>query len=574
MLPTGKIHPWQATEAPLMERHLVAALRNRRFTSPVVVLSVLLVVALVAWLGFSYFRGRLAAGGCGVPEQIQITAAPDIAPVLTQLARTLPVQEGPDCFQVNVTSKDSAGTADVLVANGEAGVDVWVPESSTWLQRAREAGAWNVPESGHSVASSPIVLALTEDAAGKFGWPGKAPTWPEVLDAGQGSVSIGFPDPDHDPVGVAALLGVRALTKNAADPDAALTAAMWKLSTNVVPWSANLFPQHAGNPPFAAFPASERAVLAHNLGDGGNKLVAAYPGVPIQSFNYPYVILPGASDASRSGAERFLQALFAPTAFKVFADAGFRSPTGQILGELPTDGRTNPTPAPIEPSTSLATSAILQTWSAVKLGTRVQVLLDVSGSMSAVVPGTGQTRMQLTVQAAMQGIGLFKPATDLGLWLFSTKLAGDKDYRELLPMRPISDLLATGDLAQLQGVQPKPGGATGLYDSILAAYQNARDNWEPGKINLIVVLTDGRNEDRESISKEQLLAELGKLQDSSKPLPVIGIGIGPDIDASELQTVTAATGGQAFTTPDPTKVTEVFYQALSKLVCQPPGCQR
>jgi hypothetical protein len=37
--------------------------------------------------------------------------------------------------------------------------------------------------------------------------------------------------------------------------------------------------------------------------------------------------------------------------------------------------------------------------------------------------------------------------------------------------------------------------------------------------------------------------------------------------------ISGATGGQAFTTPDPTKISDIFYAALSKLVCQPPTCQ-
>src|SRR3954449_4896518 len=62
--------------------------------------------------------------------------------------------------------------------------------------------------------------------------------------------------------------------------------------------------------------------------------------------------------------------------------------------------------------------------------------------------------------------------------------------------------------------------------------------------------------------------------DPRKPLPVIGIGIGPDIDASELQQVSAAPGGESFTTPDPRKISDVFYQALSTLMCQPPACKK
>jgi len=115
-------------------------------------------------------------------------------------------------------------------------------------------------------------------------------------------------------------------------------------------------------------------------------------------------------------------------------------------------------------------------------------------------------------------------------------------------------------------------GATGLYDSTLAAYRAARQNFEPGRINTVIVMTDGRNEDKKSISRNQLLAELAKLQDPQRPIRIIGIGIGPDIDVGELQAIAGATGGQAFTTPDPTKIGDIFYSALSRVLCQPPVC--
>ena len=119
-------------------------------------------------------------------------------------------------------------------------------------------------------------------------------------------------------------------------------------------------------------------------------------------------------------------------------------------------------------------------WAGVNLSGRVQVLLDVSGSMNQPVPGTNANRMTLTIQAAELGIGLMKPSTKLGLWLFSTKLNGDQDYQELLPMLPISEQARTGGLERLRTVQPVPNGDTGLYDSVLAAYQSARQNYEPG----------------------------------------------------------------------------------------------
>jgi ABC-type molybdate transport system substrate-binding protein len=505
-------------------------IRTRR-GMPVVILSALLVIAVLAWVGVEYLRSRLAGGECDATTQLRIAAAPDIAPVLTDLARTVPTQ---DCYTVDVSANPSPTTVEAL-ASGVAGPDVWVPEASTWLLQARDSGAWNLPESGQSVASSPVVLALDEKTATKYG---KSSNWQQILDG----EAVGLPDPTRVAAGIAALAGIKQLSKD----DATFTAAMRKLSP----------------PQPAVLPASEQSVVSRHL-------VAAYANAP--SFDYPYVVLPKAVEASRSAAERFLKVLLDPAASKAFADAGFRTPAGQLLSaQAGVDAAPRPGTA-VQPETMYG---MLQAWAGANLSARIQVLLDVSGSMAAAVPGTGKSRMALTLQAATQALGLLKPTTELGLWLFSTKLDGDKDYQELLPMRTLTEQVASGGVEKLNAVKPKAGSATGLYDSILAAYQSARQNWKAGKINLVVVLTDGRNEDRDGISLDKLREELGKLQDPRKPLPVIGIGVGPDIDATELQAVSAATGGQSFATPDPRKISDVFYQALSKIMCQPPTCKK
>jgi Mg-chelatase subunit ChlD len=95
----------------------------------------------------------------------------------------------------------------------------------------------------------------------------------------------------------------------------------------------------------------------------------------------------------------------------------------------------------------------------------------------------------------------------------------------------------------------KPRGGTGLYDTTLAAYRDARRHWTPGRINLVLVMTDGRNEDEESIGRSRLLAELAELQDPRRPLPIVFIGLGKDVDPDELETIAEVTGGQVFRSP-------------------------
>jgi len=376
---------------------------------------------------------------------------------------------------------------------------------------------------------------------------------------------------------VSLLFGVQELTKTQPDPGAALTTILRRLSANTVSTIGELYDRLPGSGsesrPLDGFPLSENAVLRNNARES-TPLVATYADPAVPSLDYPYVVLPDTRGAKRDAAEKFLTVLMQQDTADALSDAGFRTPDGDMLRNRGTADLTSG--AKITPAEIPAASAVddlLNVWAGVNLSGRVQVLLDVSGSMNDPVPGTGANRMTVTVKAAELGIGLMKPSTKLGVWLFSTNLDGDRDYKELLPVLPISEQAANGGLAKLQQVQALANGGTGMYDSVLAAYQSARQNYEPGRINVVILMTDGRNDDKNSISRETLLSELGKLQDPRRPILIVGIGIGPDIDVGELQSIAGATGGQAFTTPDPTKIGDIFYAALSKVLCQPPDCQ-
>jgi hypothetical protein len=540
----------------------------------VIVLSVLLVLALVGWFTYDFLSDRLRASACDTTTVLNVTASPDIAPVIARTAREMSTQD--ICYDVRVSNRESAATAESLVvSDGSERPDVWLPESTVWLQRAQARGAWNVPVAGTSIASSPVVLALTEDAATQLGWPAREPTWPQVLNS---SLAIGMPDPSREPAGVSMLFGVRELLGSAPDPGTAVTTELRDLSPNTVPVLADLFDRLPGGAstqePLDGFPVPETALLRHNAKQDAQQLVAAYADPAVPALDYPYVVLPDTRREKRDAAEKFLTVLMTQPTADALSDAGFRTPDGEMLRKRSASERISSakmTPAELPAATEV--DQLLNEWSGVNLSGRVQVLLDVSGSMAEPVPGTGTNRMGVTLQAAQLGIGLMKPTTKIGIWVFSTKLDGERDYQQLLPVLPIAEQLKAGAFDKLRAVQAIPNGATGLYDSTLAAYQSARQNFEPGRINTVIVLTDGRNEDGNGISREVLLTELGKLQDPRRPIRIVGIGIGPDIDVGELQAIAGATGGQAFTTPDPTKIDAIFYAALSKLLCQPPECK-
>jgi len=281
------------------------------------------------------------------------------------------------------------------------------------------------------------------------------------------------------------------------------------------------------------------------------------------------VVLSTTTGERRAASERFLDRLLDPATDTHLHTRALRTARGEagngFPGGLP--GGAQPVPPVVEPlqlppATEL--DALLATWTGVNRSARLLAVIDVSGSMNARVPGTNLTRIDATAQAAQQGMGLFKDTTDIGLWVFSTNLDGERDYRQLAPIGPMSTQRAR--LIELAGtVRGLTGGKTNLYDTVLAAYQTVKQGWDPARLNVVVVFTDGRDDDVSSIGRDQLIAELAAQNDPQRPLRIIFIGIGQDVDAAELNQIAAATGGRAFTTPNPAGIREVFAAVLAEL---------
>ena len=110
------------------------------------------------------------------------------------------------------------------------------------------------------------------------------------------------------------------------------------------------------------------------------------------------------------------------------------------------------------------------------------------------------TRERSPLDAARRGLGLFDDSWSIGLWTFSTELDGSRDYRQLVPIGPLSGQRAELERA-LAAITPKPSGDTGLYDTMLAAYQAVQEDWEPGRVNSVVLFTDGKNEDANGLNQ-------------------------------------------------------------------------
>jgi Ca-activated chloride channel homolog len=198
-------------------------------------------------------------------------------------------------------------------------------------------------------------------------------------------------------------------------------------------------------------------------------------------------------------------------------------------------------------------------------------VIDVSGTMRGAVPSAGgASRMDITKAAATQGLSLFGDDWAVGLWIFSTNMGGGLDYKELVKIGPLS-ASRNQLIGALQGVQVKRRGDTGLYDTVLAGYKNVQDGWQAGRINSMVILTDGiGNDDPEGgIELPGLLDQLGKIKDDKRPVQVIIIGLGDAINRGPLDQIVRATGGGVFVAEDPAKIGEIFLRAISLRPSQP-----
>jgi hypothetical protein len=197
---------------------------------------------------------------------------------------------------------------------------------------------------------------------------------------------------------------------------------------------------------------------------------------------------------------------------------------------------------------------------------RLLAVFDVSASMEASV-GSG-TRATLARDAAKSALTLFPDSSAIGLWTFARRVDGDTDWAELVPTRALD--ADAGGRSQRDAIREQldavPGrlapGGTGLYDTTLAAVRAARADYDPTAVSSVVIVTDGRDEDGDSIGLGPLVETLRAEVDPTRPVKVIGIALGPDADLRALEEIAAATGGAAYSAVDENDLQSVLFDAL------------
>jgi Ca-activated chloride channel homolog len=554
---------------------------------------------------------------CTTPAgTLTVGAAPAAVPWLTPLAADYTSEHrtvAGRCIQVTVEplSQDQAQQAlqPVPFPGAPTPPDVWVPQSTTSvaLLRVRPEAARLLAVPTPSVASSPAVLAAPADALRLLTGPDGSQPALATLSArlgdprGWGQRGLGHPewgpikvtttDPGSTPLGTGMLLAMVGVQTQTPTPDVGAGAfrrgdvqqALIGLARTLRATATSgdqLMGEVARASTVAGAVSSlgliatyEQDVWKYDRDSPAIVLSVTYPVDGQLAADYPYVVPKGSwvDAADRAAADDFRGWLLSPAVQARLDRWGLRGADGVAGPGIAAGLRVDSTPplAPVPQHAADGPPAARTAWRLVTRRISLLGLFDVSGSMAEPVPGSQQSKLDVARAAAQAALRFFDPADSIGLWEFSRRLDGDRDYRVLVSLGPAGQRVGPFPNRQVASAaayrQMVPRTATGLYDSILAAYQSATAAYRADAVNTVVVITDGKNEDPDSITLDQLLARLRDLHDPARPVHVVTLAYGTGADQAALAEVAKVTDGLQFASPDPRSIGKVFVTAMAAL---------
>jgi Ca-activated chloride channel homolog len=566
---------------------VASVLRHRRSGRVWWAAAAVCALALIVAGATAGYRRLTASDGCaGAPVRLTVAASTDQFPVLNELAETFNAgghTVSGHCVAVNVRPAAPSAVAARVGSSWDEQrdgprPDVWAPDSSAWLLLAagrQDARAVLPAGAAPSLATSPVVLAMQRPMAQALGWPGRdvgltdllSTSWARLGHPEWDPLRLGMSDPATSTAGLVSVLTIL-------DPDndgamgndelvgglafAQLIGASAEDTDGLLRGYADGDSTKATSRLPAAVPVLERDLGEYAAGSPNVDLVPIYLREGTTFADYPYTVLraPWVDEDRQRLAADFLDYLRANPAQKAYARAGFRDPSRSTQDTAlldPARGFRLEVTGPQRAPTAAGLAQLVEAWTVLQRPNNALLALDTSGSMSDLVPGTKQTRLQLVQQAATQGAAMLNDQTTIGLWQFASELTPATDYRELVGPGRAGEKI--GGVERRQAVigavrRLQATGGTGLYDTVYAAYLRMQQAWQPNAQNVLVVMTDGKNEDDEGLTLPELIQRLRAAARANRPLPIVGVAVGPRADAHALQEISAATGGRAVVARD------------------------
>ena len=559
---------------------------------------------------------------------VDMAVSPEKVDLLTGLANTFngsaDANVDGDCIFVRVQKKSSGEGANLVAAdwpdpdvNGPRPV-IWSPASSAWgaivNQRKADAGEDPVAPAGKPFMLTPLVIAMPKPMADALGYPDTPIGYADILRLANDPAGWGaFGHPEWGPFrlgktnpnfSTSALHATVAQYYAAAGKTSDLTledlnrpevdAFARGVESSVVHYGDitltflnNLYRADARGTALtyvSAVAVEEKSIIDYNRGnpdgilDPGEKpkkpripLVAVYPKEGTLFSDNPLIILDSnwVSGKEKQAAAKFDAFVREPANQRRVLEFGFRPGNPSVAIGKPIVKSNGLDPSQPETTLEVPESQVLvglvDKWGETRKGARVMLVIDVSGSMGD--PGdesTGETKLDLAKRAAISALDEFKPDDEVGLRIFSTEISGTEptDYVDLVDISPIGqnrEIIAS----RIRDLIPTQG--TPLYTVAEASYRDVEDSFDPARINAVVLLTDGRNEDDRNTDLDALLQFLRGQNEgqSSRPVRIFTIAYGSDADLGTLTRIAEATNAAAYDAADPTTIEKVFVAVVS-----------
>ena len=472
------------------------------------------------------------------------------------------IAQGPDCVKVTITRADGSGAAGVVASSG---ADAWIADDASWPQLPGTAHI--AKDRAQVVATSPLYVVTQRTAAAL---PASAQTW-----VGLGQL-LGQPKQSQlvvsDPTASGAgMVAVGALAGAVLTKDGPLVSALdmmraWQSGTTVN--AAQLaVPKKATQ--IAVLP--EYALLASGHASD-YRVFAPRDAAALMRFSLLPTDAAAADPIKNAAISRLGRALTGQTARAAVSAAGLRGPTWPAAPPpAATDAGLPPLPATAMPTMiEHLMYHVLSTWRPELRRTNMLIVVDVSGSMGEVLPGTGSTKIDLVRQGIKQVNALLPSTAQLGLWQFGSQLAPPNDWQPLTGVAPLNAPQRKAVETAATNLAARPVG-TGLYDTILAAYRYQQAHYVAGLPNQVILFTDGVNEDDPvTISIDQLKAGLAAT-DKQKFVQLSVFGFGASIPADALSSALSPVDGQVDELTNTDQVIGAFVHAVSGALSGSPG---
>lgn len=192
----------------------------------------------------------------------------------------------------------------------------------------------------------------------------------------------------------------------------------------------------------------------------------------------------------------------------------------------------------------------------------IAILIDRSGSMATFPdrrPDKDSTKLRAAKRAVNIFLGFLEDRDEAAVFSFSsnyTQFGFPPERSNFFDVN--QDFTRDADLLRRALVPIRALGGTWVWQASVAAINRLAVR-EGRKV--LIVMTDGRSENETAYFPSSVITAA-----QQEGIPVYTIGLGTDIDADDLLTISEATGGRFYASPDESQLEEVFTRLANEII--------